>query len=173
MNKSNCLMRHSGFVAVISCCMITTLAGAQDLDLSAQQPSVKGIVSDGSEQRTKPSHVVNAATDTYIVRLQASPVATYEGGIDGLAATANTVTGATRLDASSPNSRSYAAYLERSQTEFIKDCEAALGHTIEVRHKYQHVLNGVTMVLTAEEASMVAQADGVVQGRGNRHRGPR
>ena len=169
MKKISSLTGPSRCLAVLSCCMLTTIASAQQLELAGGQPSLAGSAAGTSEQQRKPAPSVNAATDTYIVRLEASPVATYRGGIDGLAATANAVTGASRLDVNSPDSRSYTAFLDRAQTEFIEDCEAAFGHPIEIKHRYQHVVNGVAMVLTADEAAMVASADGVVAIEKERH----
>jgi hypothetical protein len=53
------------------------------------------------------------ATVSVIVKLEDQPLATYEGGIQGLAATSIESTGGSRLDVDSHASRVYLAYLEK------------------------------------------------------------
>lgn len=99
----------------------------------------------------------------YIIQLADPPVATYTGGVDGLAATSPSATGAARLDAKSPASRAYAAYLEGKQAEAIAAINRLLGRQIEVRFQYQHAYNGIAAELTPAEARLAAQVQGVTQ----------
>jgi subtilisin family serine protease len=99
----------------------------------------------------------------YIIQLADSPVATYTGGVDGLEATSPAATGAAKLDAKSPASLAYAAYLEGKQADAIAAFNRVLGRQIEVKFQYQHAYNGIATELTPAEARLVAQVEGVTQ----------
>ena len=129
---------------------------AVDLRPSAEQPTRSGSVSSGFEVVK-----VRYNENYYIVQLNDPTVASYHGGIAGMAATSNQVTGANKLDTNSAASTAYAKYLTDSQAAFIADCEAAFGHKLNVSHRYQHVFNGLALELTAEEAEMVAASSSV------------
>jgi subtilisin family serine protease len=94
--------------------------------------------------------------ETYIVTLHDQPLATYTGGVAGLAPTAPHVTGADRLDPDTPASRAYLAFLETRQDAVIATIQVALGRTVDVDLRYDAVLNGFSAELTAVEASTVA-----------------
>lgn len=142
-----------GTLAVAMSCS----AGAQELELSADQVSITGSVDSGAEGAKS-----QVQTDVYIVRLEDSAVATYMGGVAGLAATANRATGASILNTNSDASVSYANYLKDTQAAFIDDCEAALGHELNVRYTYQHAFNGIAVQLTPAEADELRAAPGVI-----------
>jgi len=126
-------------------------ANAAELEVAAGQVSVTGSIGSGSET-AKPK----TDSNVYIVRLADSAVASYMGGTAGLAATSNKATGANVLDTNSEASTNYASYLRKNQAAFIAECEAAFGHKINVKFDYQHVLNGVAIELSADEATAVA-----------------
>ncbi|MBT8098976.1 MAG: S8 family serine peptidase, partial [Gammaproteobacteria bacterium] len=135
------------------------VASAQELVLDAVQPTVAGSLSSASE--TAKAGDASGEAAVYIVRLSDPAVATYEGGVQDFAATSIRVTGHRKLDVNSSASQAYSAFLRDSQDAFVADCEAALGHSIDVPHSYQYAYNGVAMVLTEDEAKTVGEVAGV------------
>lgn len=99
----------------------------------------------------------------YIILLDQPPVASYRGGINGLAATNPAVRGEAKLDANSPESQAYASYLEGKQADFLSTVESTLERELKVSATYQFALNGVAVELTPEEAAEVAGLPGVKQ----------
>jgi uncharacterized repeat protein (TIGR01451 family) len=95
------------------------------------------------------------AKRTYLIRLAEEPVPTYEGGVEGLRATA--VKPGRTLDPSSPRVRAYAEFLEEEQDDFVTRMERAVGHDVEVEFSFQFAVNGVAAVLTPAEAAKVAE----------------
>ena len=90
----------------------------------------------------------------YLVRLHDPAVPSYEGGKPGLAATSTD--GAQKLDADAAPVAAYRGHLEAAQAEFITGVERAVGHPVEVPFTYQFAVNGVAMVLTPDEANLIA-----------------
>lgn len=99
--------------------------------------------------------------DLYVVLLDGQPLATYGGGVAGLAATDPEVTGASRLDARSAASRSYLAYLGSRQDAFLAQAGTLLGRSVSSRFRYDAVLNGVAVALDPTEAAAVRGLPGV------------
>ncbi|MGD8627169.1 MAG: S8 family serine peptidase, partial [Anaerolineae bacterium] len=83
------------------------------------------------------------------------------GGIAGLQATNPRARGEARLDAKSPASIAYLDYLANQHAQFIGLVEQTLARQVDVRFRYDAVLNGLAMELTAQEAATVAQLPGV------------
>ncbi len=106
--------------------------------------------------------IVEAPDGVYIIRLAGAPLATYRGGIDGLAATSPEVTGAAKLDVSSQASVAYLDYLTGRHTQFIAAMEQTLDRSVDVLFRYDVVLNGLAARLSAQEAVLVAALPGVV-----------
>ncbi|MGD2079213.1 MAG: S8 family serine peptidase, partial [Chloroflexota bacterium] len=97
----------------------------------------------------------------YIVRLQAPPVASYQGGIPGLKPTSPSATGASKLDMSSPESVAYTDFLDRGRANFINAMTQALGREVEVVYEYYAALNGLAVELTRSEVAVVADLPNV------------
>lgn len=97
---------------------------------------------------------------TYIVQLEAPAVASYKGGVQGLAATNPAATGTNRLR-NTAATQAYVDYLQGVQTTFINSVDSALGRDVKVAFTYQHAFNGMAMVLTPLEADQVSKMDGV------------
>ncbi|WP_051222425.1 S8 family peptidase [Agrococcus lahaulensis] len=89
----------------------------------------------------------------YIVVLAEDALATYEGGITGLAPTAPQR--GQDLDASSPAARAYASHLQERQ----EDVAASVGATVDV--ELTAAMNGFVADLTAEQAQDLAHHPGV------------
>nr|WP_247664781.1 S8 family serine peptidase [Pseudoalteromonas sp. MMG010] len=108
---------------------------------------------------------------TYIVRLKDLPLATYDGSIEGYAATSpkiakkelfaqlatsklssQQVRDELRLDVKSSDAVKYASYLEGKQQTFLAQAQQAAGVSAEVLYTYKNAFNGVAMRLTQAQA---------------------
>src|SRR5688500_1810451 len=99
----------------------------------------------------------------YIVLLADAPLAAYGGGVEGLAATDPTISGADRLDATSAASRAYLAYLEARHEAALGSIGAAIGRPVEAIFTYETVVNGLAVELSTAEANTVASLAGVTR----------
>ena len=99
----------------------------------------------------------------YIVLLEGASLSSYQGGIPGLEATNPAVHGETKLDAKSPASLTYLDYLAGQHAQFIDRMEQALGHSVDVLYRYDAVLNGLAVRLSAREAKVVTGLPGVLR----------
>ena len=145
---------------ILSFFIATNIAavGLSDLDVTKlTKPSNISTASEANEKSSSGS----AGKSVYIVQLADPSVAAYEGGIEGLEATSNRATGATRLDVYSRASKAYEKHLSDSQDQFKASCERALGQRLNVKYKYQHAFNGVAMELTPEQAASIARLPNV------------
>ncbi len=96
----------------------------------------------------------------YIVQLVDAPAASYQGGIQGLAATNPRVNGQSDLQAG-PALDAYVAYLVGVQNSFVADLNQALGRSVSASRSFQHAFNGVVVQMSPEEAELAAQIPGV------------
>lgn len=108
----------------------------------------------------------------YIVQMKEPPLALYEGGIQGLAPTANNVTGARKLDATSPASQAYLAYLDTLHAQRLSAIEQALGRDVKKLFDYKVAFNGFAIRLSPDEAETVAKVPGVRMVQRNFYRYP-
>ncbi|MBO9661439.1 S8 family serine peptidase [Dokdonella sp.] len=108
-----------------------------------------------------------AARGTYIVRFAEAPLATYRGGVAGIAAAPRqSVAGRpAKLDVRAPQSLAYVAHLAERQNAFLSTAGAALKRPLQAKFTYTHALNGMALELTAEEAAQLAKMPGVVSVR--------
>lgn len=95
----------------------------------------------------------------YIVVLPAKPLATYQGGIGGLSATAPSITGE-KLDVTSPESQTYLEYLKGQQEAYLTVARNVLGFAPKVLFQYRYATNGFSMMLTPAEAELLAAQTG-------------
>src|SRR4051812_33172499 len=98
----------------------------------------------------------------YIVQLSDPPLASYRGGVPGLAAT-NPALGAVKLDSTSSASRAYLSYLDQRQNAFAAALAHAVGRTVGVPFTYRYAFDGVAVVLTADEAAAATKLPNVVR----------
>ncbi|NKF52636.1 S8 family serine peptidase [Shewanella sp. WXL01] len=107
---------------------------------------------------------------TYIVQLSDAPIATYQGGISGLQATAASVAQGplqfgkqprVKLNLQSAASVSYLGYLENQQAKVLSDISAKAGANNNVRQSYKYAFNGMSLMMTQAQAARVAKLDGV------------
>ncbi|MDH3401400.1 MAG: S8 family serine peptidase [Chromatiales bacterium] len=105
----------------------------------------------------KASYASENGRSVYIIQLADQPVATYDGSIQGLEATSNKITGASKLNTNSKESKAYRKYLKGKQDKFIADA----GITSGVKYEYQYVLNGLAVEMTPDQAKAMASVPGV------------
>ncbi len=110
----------------------------------------------------------------YIVRFTDEPLASYRGGVEGLAATnpdtlraqsrnAGDVTatrGSVQLDVGSPAARAYLSYLDSQHAKFVARLQQKAAGA-EVVYRYRHAFNGMTVNLTQAEAAEISRLPGV------------
>lgn len=97
-----------------------------------------------------------------IVRFVDQPLASYDGGVTGLAATSTRVTGEARLDARSPAALDYLQYLTQRQATHAADMARVLGRQVELEQQYLGALNGAAVRLTLDEARRLRDMDFVI-----------
>jgi subtilisin family serine protease len=102
-----------------------------------------------------------AAGDTYIVQLADPPLASYTGGIAGLAATNPAALGQVKLNPTSPASRAYLAHLDTRRQAVLSAMRLALGRDVATQFTYRYAYNGFAAALSASEAAAVAKLPGV------------
>lgn len=100
--------------------------------------------------------LAESPTGRWTVQLAEPSLATYAGGIAGLAATSPAVTGAERVDVTTPASRSYLEHLASRQAAAVATFERTLERPVEVEQAYLNVLNAVTVRASAAEAAALA-----------------
>ena len=99
----------------------------------------------------------------YTIVLKGEPLATYRGGVAGLAALPRIASGRKigRPDFHSPQALAYAARLQQQQAAFVQSLSATLGRSVETVATLQHALNAVIVEIDADEAARVAQRSDV------------
>ena len=118
-----------------------------------------------------PSNTVRAATDrtshetrsglvSVIVKLDVAPLATYKGGVSGLAPTSPQVTDKA-LNVKSAASKDYLAYVHEQQRDFESEAESIAPQS-RVTHTYDLVYGGVSMLVPPDKLKELSRLDGVV-----------
>lgn len=94
---------------------------------------------------------------TYIVVFRDAPLATYRGGVAGIAKPARKGNGRGRLDATGKQAQDYVKYLADRQRGYEARMSGALGRKLKVNMRMQHALNGIVTALSPLEAEAIAQ----------------
>lgn len=102
-------------------------------------------------QRSQPAH--------FIVELEDAPLATYSGGVRGLAPTARTFTGDERLETDSVESIAYSSYLETRQAQVASALQAKFP-SLAIERNFQVTLNGF-VVSVPHQDNVIAQLQSV------------
>lgn len=108
----------------------------------------------------------------WIVELTDAPTLAYEGervSLEGvgignfkhLEATAPSVTGQDRFDASSSAVQAYAAFLDQRRQQFLSEAGAHLGRDIVPTHVYRHTINGFAVRMSAEDVARLGKLSGI------------
>lgn len=98
----------------------------------------------------------------YFVRLTESPVALYQGGIEGFKATSlEKVSGKNgKLDVTSASVKSYRSFLSSRQDDVIQKATAAIGQ-LDVKQRTTLAYNGLVVEMTQEQAAALANVAGI------------
>src|SRR5690606_23762152 len=110
--------------------------------LALPSPAVAGPDSGASAGAGVVVETAGEGTGLWVVQLADPPLASYAGGIAGLAPTSPRVTGATRLDVAAPASLAYAGHLARRQEAFIDRMRQQVGRDVDVEFTYRNAVNG-------------------------------
>ncbi|MEU1514915.1 S8 family serine peptidase [Streptomyces sp. NPDC005811] len=97
----------------------------------------------------------DAGTRMYVVKLADPPVATYQGGLKGLARTAPSP--GDRLKTGTNAVRAYLRHLDTRRDEILDDISG-----IKKVYDYNYVFNGFAALLTARQAAELSATPGVV-----------
>ncbi len=97
----------------------------------------------------------------YTIQFETAPLASYRGGITGLAPTHPETLGQVKLQVNSPASLAYLAYLDAQHNAFLTSLATTFGRAIDVKYRYKYAFNGLALTLTADEAAAVAQMPSV------------
>lgn len=100
----------------------------------------------------------SGASVTVIVQLEDNPIATYAGGIRGIAATKPAK--GKKLDRRAPNALGYARYLEEKRGAFKAYLRSAAA-SARVEAEYDTVVNGVALTLSGRDLQAVLSGRGV------------
>ena len=139
----------------------TTGKQATSISASKAQAAAAGGVQAGASIKH-----VGKGPQTYIVMFRDAPLATYKGGVAGIAAPARK--GAS-IDAQSASALQYVDYLEARQDAYQASIEQALGRALSVDFRMQHALNAIVATMTPQEAEAVARMPDVALVDSNRH----
>lgn len=100
----------------------------------------------------------------YIVQLNDEPMATYNGGIPGLAATSapknRSVIGKGRVSVKTQNAAQYQNYLETKQNTLLSRAQTA-GANIAVKQRFTVASNAMLVEMTEQDARLLSQQAGV------------
>ena len=97
----------------------------------------------------------------YIVQLSDPPLASYRGGVPGLAATNPAARGEVKLSPTSTASRAYLDYLSTKQAGFLAAAAQALGRPVDALFRYRYAYNGVAVSIAPADVGRVAALPGV------------
>ena len=95
-----------------------------------------------------------------IVKLEDAPLAAYNGGVEGLAATNTAVTGEKRLNVRSERSRLYVEHLARKMQAMEKSIQA-MAPQARVTHRYPVVFGGFALRVPQEKIGEIENLPGV------------
>lgn len=148
------LLTVFSLVIILGMCFSPTSADTPTGDprvtgLGEPTPAELEVIDDGS------------TVDTYIVLLKGESLASYSGGVAGLRATSPAETGAFKLDVTSAESVAYLDYLHGEQDAFLSSLQSKLGRAPEFKFRYDVVLNGFALELSAADARSISKMDSV------------
>jgi len=113
------------------------------------------LATEGGPEVTDGDQPTLAPADSWIVQLDAPPLAKYTGGITGLQPTAISTTGAAHLNVNTPAAQAYVAYLKTVQAEVAQGIQKAIPGAV-VERDYQVVFNGMAIKLPqADEQAQI------------------
>jgi uncharacterized repeat protein (TIGR01451 family) len=127
-----------------------------------EEASATEVHTGGSRTDESRKRLAVADEGLFIVRLTGEPVASYEGGVPGLARTKPDTARGQRLDADSPAAQRYQRHLAQQRAGAVRGIEQRLARSVRVEHVYDLVINGFAAHFTPEEAVALLDVPGVV-----------
>lgn len=91
----------------------------------------------------------------HIVIFRDAPLASYAGGVNGIARPARKGKG--RIDVASAASRAYVGFVKDKQLGYEKRIGQALGRELKVERRMQHALNAIVATMSPLEAEAIAR----------------
>ncbi|MGE5601686.1 MAG: S8 family serine peptidase, partial [Nitrososphaerales archaeon] len=118
------------------------------------------LTPDSAVIATKSQAAGGALMVPVVVKLEGASLASYSGGVPGLAPTNPAVTGETGLNPSSARSQAYLRYLDSKQSDFVAAALAAIPGA-RVTSRLDVVVNAVAMTVPAGQVDALAALPGV------------
>ncbi|HID49387.1 MAG TPA: hypothetical protein EYP40_07240, partial [Chromatiales bacterium] len=131
-------------------------------EVGVQPPRGDNVGQPGFQSPVVKSRTRSDGRSIYLIRLEQAPVASYRGGLRGLASTSPEVMGELKLDVRSAEARAYRAFLEDRQEQILDAITQRVGHEPETVYRYYYGNNGMAVWLTADEAAQVRELPGVI-----------
>lgn len=135
--------------------------GRPTVDPASLQPAQSVLLDKNNADTLVSAAGADALVETYIVVLDDAALASYRGGVAGLAATSPAVLGQRKLNARSTESLAYLGHLEQQQADSITRAERTLGRSLNVLYQYRATVNGFAAKMTAAEAVALAKLPGI------------
>lgn len=133
------------------------IAAEPDADAPVFEEAIATPVGSGVVVQPKDA----AGPATYMVILNDVPLASYRGGIEGLAATNLAASGSSKVNANSAASEAYLAYLDGRRAAAIADANAAIGRSLNILFEYKASISGYAAEMTPAEAAVIAKLGNV------------
>jgi subtilisin family serine protease len=138
-----------------------TLASAIGIALVGLAVTPVAFAAPGATAQAAAQSEANTRAE-YIITFVEPGLLHYQGGTQGLAATAASANGRSRkLDVHAPAAVAYQDYLDSVRATHVAAIEAAVGRSLDVTHSYSITLHGIASELTASEAARIAGVPGV------------
>ncbi|MHB8133810.1 MAG: S8 family serine peptidase [Anaerolineaceae bacterium] len=142
-----------GLVVPVNAVPMTKANGPENLvAVSPDEVTEMVLYPDGVDKAVKEA----TGPTRFILTLDDSSVASYDGHIAGYDATSPLVTGALKLDVKSPDSQAYLGYLADKQSETIQNIKAVINRDFKVVAQYSVAINGLAVELEPDELLRVA-----------------
>ncbi|HVV97415.1 MAG TPA: S8 family serine peptidase [Rhodanobacteraceae bacterium] len=141
---------------------ITALASAISLAIGVSASPAAHAVATTTDSQTATQQQSNSS---YLIRFAEAGLLHYDGGTQGLRATAPNASGSRKLDVHTAAAQAYQGYLRSQRDSHLAAIAQAIGHPLAVTHVYAITMNGVAANLSAQEAAAIAQVPGVVSVR--------
>lgn len=161
------LIAAIGVLLAASSLAVPSVAGAQTERFSAGSAlsgaTVGGAKSPSSRLARTDESLLGATSSTptaVVIKLDYDAVATYTGGVRGLAATSPSVTGR-KLSGSSTAVRAYQAHVAEKERRFVSALQSAVP-TARVGRSLQIVYGGVAAIVPANAVERILAIPGVV-----------
>ena len=158
------MKRRIGLAVIATAALVATsfpsLAQEAGRDGVGELSEVDDAVSLESTFEVTPATADGQKLVSIIVDLDVAPVASYEGGVDGYAATSPQATGDRKLNANSPQARRYREFVADTNAAFAADLSTAIPGS-EVTRSFELIVGGVSALVPRDDLDAVQDIAGV------------